>query len=116
MAIRFLSEQSSYALNFPVSAYTWRWGVEITIRELKSGLHLGQMQVTRDADRVARSIALPVCAYLLLVRLYGRDDASSKPWSLFQLKQRFTADVMQDQVRRTEQKWQRKFKQFKEVA
>jgi hypothetical protein len=99
-----------------LSEYAWRWGVELVIKELKRGLHLGQMQVTKDAARVARTVALPVCAYLLLVRLYGRDEASTKPWSLFRLKQRFTADVMQDQVRRTEQKWHRKFKQFKAVA
>jgi hypothetical protein len=74
------------------------------------------MQVTNDADRVARSVALPVCAYLLLVRLYGRDDAATKPWSLFQLKQRFTADIMHEEVHRTEKKWQRKLRQYKQVA
>jgi hypothetical protein len=99
-----------------LSEYAWRWGVELVIKELKSGLHLGQMQVTTAADRVARAVALPVCAYLLLVRLYGRNEAATKPWSLFQLKQRFTAEVMQHQVHRTEQKWQRKFRQLKKVA
>jgi len=29
-----------------LSIYARRWGVEVTIKELKSGLHLGQMQVT----------------------------------------------------------------------
>jgi hypothetical protein len=52
-----------------LSEYAWRWGVELVIKEWKSGLHLGQMQVTNDANRVARSVALPVCAYLLLVYL-----------------------------------------------
>lgn len=99
-----------------LSEYAWRWGVELVIKELKSGLHLGQMQVTNDADRVARSVALPVCAYLLLVHLYGRDEASTKPWSLFQLKQRFTADILQEQVHRTEQKWQRKLRQYTQGA
>ena len=99
-----------------LSEYAWRWGVELVIKELKSGLHLGQMQVTNDADRVARSVALPVCAYLLLVRLYGRDDAATKPWSLFQLKQRFTADIMHEEVHRTETKWQRKLREYKQVA
>ena len=99
-----------------LSLYARRWGVEVTIKELKSRLSLGQMQVTRDTDRVARSIALPVCAYLLLVRLYGRDDLAAMPWSLFQLKQRFAVDVIQEQVRRTKQKWLRKFRQFKEAS
>lgn len=99
-----------------LSLYAWRWGVEVTIKELKGGLHLGQMQVTRDADRVARSVALSVCAYLLLVRLYGRDEASGQPWSLFRLKQRFHADLMRDQMDRTDRKWQRKLKQYEDAA
>ena len=66
-----------------LSLYAWRWGVEVTIQELKGGLHLGQMQGTRDADRVARSVALSVCAYLVLIRLYGRDETSGQPGSLF---------------------------------
>jgi hypothetical protein len=90
--------------------------VEVTIKELKGGLHLGRMQVTRDADRVARSVALSVCAYLLLVRLYGREEASGQPWSLFRLTQRFHADLMREQVDRTERKWQRKLKQYENAA
>jgi hypothetical protein len=90
--------------------------VELVIHKLKSGLHLRQMQVTNGADRVARSVALPVCAYLLLVRLYGWNDVSTKPWSLFQLKQWCTADILQEEVHRTEKKWQRKLGQNKRVA
>jgi hypothetical protein len=92
------------------------YNIEVTIKELKSGLHLGQMQVTRDAARVARSVALSVCAYLLLIRLYGRDEAMGQPWSLFRLKQRFHADLMREQVDRTERKWKRKLKQYADAA
>ena len=99
-----------------LSLYAWLWGVEVTIKELKGGLHLGQMQVTRDADRVARSVALSVCAYLLFVRLYGREEASGQPWSLFRLKQRFHADLMREQGDRTERQWQRKLKQYADAA
>jgi len=96
--------------------YAWRWGVEVTIKELKGGLHLGRMQVTRDADRVARSVALSVCAYLLLVRLYGGDKESGQPWSLFRLKQRFHADLMREEIDRTERKWKRKLKRYEDAA
>ena len=99
-----------------LSLYAWRWGVEVTIKELKGGLHLGQMQVTRNADRVARSVALSVCAYLLLVRLYGQDEESRQPWSLFRLKQRFQADLMRHEINRTERKWKRKLKQYEVAA
>lgn len=108
-----LTEASAGAL---LSMYAWRWGVEVTIKELKSGLHLGQMQVTKTAERVGRSVALSVLAYLLLVRLYGQDEALTKDWSLFKLKERFIGEVAQEAVTRTERKWQRKFKQFKDVA
>ena len=74
------------------------------------------MQVTRDADRVARSVALSVCAYLLLVRLYGGDKESGQPWSLFRLKQRFQADLMREEINRTERKWKRKLKQYADAA
>jgi hypothetical protein len=90
--------------------------MEGTIKELKSGLHLGQLQVTKDKERVTRSVSLSVLAYLLLSRLYGREEASTKEWSLCKLKERFIGEVAQEAVRRTELKWQRKLKQFKEVA
>jgi len=99
-----------------LSMYAWRWGVEVTIKELKSGLHLGQMQVTNDKERVTRSVSLSVLAYLLLVCLYGREEGSTKAWSLFKLKERFIGEVAHEAVRRTELKWQRKFQQFKDVA
>jgi hypothetical protein len=78
------------------------------------------MQVPNDAERVTRSVVLPGCAYLVLLHLYrGKDgvtDASSQGGSLFRLKQRFTEDVIQDQVQRVEQKWRRKWKHIKEAA
>ena len=74
------------------------------------------MQVSQDAERVERSVVLPVCAYLLLIHLYGRDSSSGQGWSLFQLKQRFTEALMQDQVNRVEQKWQRKWNEIKAAA
>ena len=99
-----------------ITQYSIRWSVELVIKELKSGLHLGRMQVSQDAERVERSVILPVCAYLLLIYLHGRNPALSQGWSLFQLKQRFTESLMQDQVNRVEQKWQRKFNEIKAAA
>ncbi|PON11992.1 hypothetical protein C2W62_41945 [Candidatus Entotheonella serta] len=49
-----------------IRQYAVRWQVEIAIKELKGGLHLGRIQVSQDAARVERSVALPVCAYLLI--------------------------------------------------
>jgi hypothetical protein len=99
-----------------LSMYAWRWGVEVLLKELKRGLHLGQRQVTKDAAHVRRVVLLSVLAYLLLVRWYGCEEAYTNDWSLFKLKERCIGEVAQDAVRRTELKWQRKVKQFKEVA
>jgi hypothetical protein len=99
-----------------LSIYARRWGVELTIKALKSGLHLGRMQVTSDKERVTRSVALSVLAYLLLGRLYGSDEAVMHDWSLFKLKERFIGEVAHDAVQRTERRWQRKLRQCKAVA
>ena len=99
-----------------LSQYAVRWGVELTIKELKGGLHLGRMQVSQDAERVERSIVLPVCAYLLLVRLYGTEQGEHKDWSLFQFKQRFTEELLRDPVNRVEQKWLHKWRKIKQAA
>jgi hypothetical protein len=96
-----LTEASAGAI---LSMYAWHWGVEGTMKDLTSGLHLGQRQVTKTAERVGRSVALSVLASLLLVRLYGRDEALSKAWSLLQLKERFIGEVAQEAVTRTERK------------
>jgi hypothetical protein len=99
-----------------LSYYARRWGIEVTVKELKSGLHLGKMQVTKDAERVSRAVALSVLAYLLVVRLYGKEAPSARESSLFQLKQRFIAEVFQEHLNRTEQKWQAKVDKYRLAA
>jgi hypothetical protein len=99
-----------------LSRYARRWGVEVTIKELKTGLHLGQMQVTKEADRVERSVVLPVMAYLLLVKLYHHEEEFTGGWSLFKLKERFTADVFREQLHRSEDRWKEKLNKLKVAA
>jgi transposase len=99
-----------------LSVYARRWGVEVTFRELKSGLHLGQMQVTRDAQRVVHALLLPVLAYLLLLRLYGRDLETERGATIYALKQRFTEDVIHEQIERNERKWKEKLQQVRAAA
>jgi hypothetical protein len=70
----------------------------------------GEIQVTKEAERVGRSVALPMLAYLLLPRLYGWDGAFTKEWNLFKLKEIFIEEIAQEAVIRTELKWQRKVK------
>ena len=99
-----------------LSAYARRWGVEVTFRELKSGLHLGQIQVTRRAERVIHALLLPVLAYLLLLRLYGRTLEPEQGATLYGLKQRFLEEVTQEHLERTERKWKEKLRQARIAA
>ena len=94
----------------------WRWGIALTWKALQSGLHLGDMQVTKDPERVARSVMWSVLASLRLVRLYEHDQGISKAWSLVKLKERVAEEVAPEAVIRTELTWQRQLKRFKHVA
>jgi hypothetical protein len=96
--------------------YSRRWSVEVTIKELKSGLHLGQMQVTKEKERVERAIRLPVMAYLLLLRLFGKELDPDEGFTIFQLKQRFCEQTWQEQLDRSDAKWRKKLDQFKAAA
>ena len=90
--------------------------MEVTFKELKNGLHLGRMQVTKDPERVRRAILLPVMAYLLLVRLYGKELEVDQGVTIFQLKQRFSEEVWQEQLNRSETKWRKKLDQLRVAA
>jgi Transposase DDE domain len=70
-----------------VALYLRRWPVELCIKELKSVVGLGQHQVTKDAARVERSVAVAVMAYLLLLRLRAKQIKPGSSWSAFTLKQ-----------------------------
>ena len=93
--------------------YQKRWPIEILFKELKSGMGLGQHQVTKDADRIEKSIGIAIIAYLVLVRARKADISSGRPWSIFQLKNNFTTDLVCNQF---ELKIQRKLGKLKEAA
>jgi hypothetical protein len=99
-----------------LSHYHRRWGVEVAVKELKSGLHLGQIQVTKESERVVRGLLLPVLAYLLLLRLYGREFSTEQGASLWQLKRRFTEEVYQEHYDRSEHRWRKKLDQYRAAA
>ena len=68
------------------------------IWELKSGLGMGQHQVTKQVERVERSIGISVVAYLMLIKLRAQNIPAHGAWSLFQLKQNFAWQVGQEQL------------------
>jgi hypothetical protein len=80
-----------------IDIYQRRWSVEILFKELKSGLGLGEHQVTKKLPRIEKSLGIALIAYLLLLRARKDDIKPGKPWSIFQLKTNFTMDMIQQQ-------------------
>ena len=84
-----------------IALYARRWDVELLIKELKGATGLGQAQVTKQPQRVERSVALSVMAYLLLIRVRYRDIPHKGPWSAFTLKRNFAWQTAQQQLEQT---------------
>ena len=84
-----------------IALYARRWDVELLIKELKGVTGLGQAQVTKQPQRVERSVALSVMAYLLLIRCRYRDIPAKGPWSACTLKRNFAWQVAQQQLEHT---------------
>ena len=74
---------------------------QIRFKELKSGLGLGQAQVTKEAARVERSVAITLMAYLVLLCLQTKHIKPRAAWSIFALKQKFAWEVGAQQIKRT---------------
>ena len=81
-----------------VCIYQKRWSVELLHWELKSGLGLGEHQVSGDKDRSEKSLGSAVLAYLLVLRVCHHEIVPGKPWSIFQLQQVLRVRVMTNQV------------------
>jgi len=80
-----------------IDIYQRRWAIEILFKELKSGLGLGEHQVTKKLPRIEKSLGIALIAYLFLLRARKDDIKPGKPWSIFQLKTNFTMDMIQKQ-------------------
>lgn len=100
-----------------VAIYLRRWPVEICFKELKSGLGLGQAQVTKDAARVERSVAVTLMTYLVVLCLQAKHIKPGAAWSIFALKQKFAWDTGAQQIKRTtQQETLKEIKKFKLAA
>src|SRR6185436_20144539 len=99
-----------------LSHFARRWMVEVTFKELKTGLHLGQMQVTKEERRIQRSIVLHVMAYPLLLRLYGAEVKPGEKASLVAFKQRFIEEAYEEQFERVEARYEKKLERYKRAA
>jgi len=81
-----------------VGIYQKRWAIERMHWELKSGLGLGEPQVSGDPNRSEKSVGIAVLASLLVLRICHREIVHGKPWSIFQLQQALRLRVMTNQV------------------
>ena len=59
------------------------YNIELLHWELKSGLGLGEHQVSGDKDRSEKSMGIAVLAYLFVLRLCYHEIVPGKPWSIF---------------------------------
>ena len=66
--------------------------------ELKSGLGLGEHQVSGDKNRSEKSVGIAVLAYLFVLRVCHHEIVPGKPWSIFQLQHALRLRVMTNQV------------------
>ena len=62
---------------------------------------MGQHQVTKDPQRVERSIAMSVMAYLLMLKFHAHDIPERGSWSIFTLKRNFMWHLAQAQLERS---------------
>jgi len=81
-----------------VCIYQKRWAVEVLHWEMKSGLGLGEHQVSGDKHRSEKSIGIAVLAYLFVLRTCHHEIVPGKPWSIFQLQHALRLRVMTNQV------------------
>ncbi len=81
-----------------IAIYQRRWPIEIMFRELKSGVGLGEHQITKDEKRVEHSFGIAILAYLLLLRAGSKEIQPGKSWSIFQLQQTFRMRVITHQI------------------
>jgi hypothetical protein len=88
--------------------YLRRWPVELFFKEWKGVVGIGQHQVTKDAARVERSVAVTLMAYLVLLRVRAQDIRPDQPWSAFTLKPHFAWEVGAQHFRRCAQQQARR--------
>jgi hypothetical protein len=99
-----------------IRIYLRRWWIELLFKELKGVVGLGQHQVTRNPDRVERSVAIAIMAYLLLLKLRAQDIPPDRPWSAFRLQRAFAWEVVEAQCTHSARRMARMWLQLGKAA
>jgi hypothetical protein len=82
----------------------------------KGAKGLGQQQVTKDPQRIERSVASAMMAYLLLLTWRAHDSPKQGPWSAVTRKRNFTWPLAQAQMERAVEQRLRKGRQARKAA
>jgi transposase len=80
-----------------ISIYQRRWSVEIIFKELKSGLGLGEHQVTKKEHRIKNSIGISIISYLFLLIACKDQINQGRSWGIFKLQDIFRIKVITHQ-------------------
>jgi hypothetical protein len=92
-----------------LNIYQRRFMIEVLFRELKSGMGLGKQQVTKNEERIEKSIGCSILAYLLILNMQHKDILPDQPWSIFGLREKFRYRVIKNQFNHEyklmEEKW-----------
>jgi hypothetical protein len=99
-----------------VGVYLRRRWIELLMKELKGVMGMGPHQVTIHVDRVERSVAVAMMAYLLWLKLRAKDIPADRPWSAFRLQRAFASEVMQGQCERSAHQIARKWLKMGKAA
>jgi DDE family transposase len=87
-----------------LNIYQRRFMIEVLFRELKSGMGLGKQQVTKNQERIEKSIGCSILAYLLVLKMQHQDILPDQSWSIFGLREKFRYRVIKNQFNH-EYKW-----------
>jgi Transposase DDE domain len=99
-----------------VGVYLRRWWVELLMKELQGVVGLGQHQVTTQVERVERSVAVAIMAYVLLLKLRAQDIPADRPWSALRLQRALAWEVVQSPCERSARQMARKWLQMGKAA
>ena len=96
-----------------ISIYQRRWMIEVMFKELKSGIGLGDQQVTKVETRVKNSVGLAIVAYLLLFH-FGIEGKKIVPhWSIFKIQNEMRMYLIENQL---EKNYEEKIRLYKQAA
>lgn len=97
-SVRILVTNASSNASQTLALYQRRWYIEVLFRELKSGMGLGAHQVNTAFHQIENSIGVSLLAYTLLLKLKADSIPKDKSWSIFDLKNQFLNECMQQKL------------------